>query len=250
MDKIIGLIPVRLRSKRLPHKALLEIEGIPMIVHTYTRASMSKLLDDLYVCTNSKRIIGLCKKYEMKWIKTSAKHKNGTERIAEASKKFKNVKIIVDIQGDEPLINPNDIDKVISFHKKNNQFDIVVPYQKIFDINNANLVKIVSSKNKILFFSRNDIPFNFNKKQKHLQKHHSIISFKKKALVKFSNFPESNIEKIEGIELMRALENQMKLGTFLIKSKAFAVDVIEDYLKALDFMKKDKFIKKYKFIKK
>ena len=244
--KIIGLIPVRLQSKRLPKKALLEIEGIPMIVHTYQRAIMSKLLDDLYVCTDSDVIIKLCKTNNIKFIKTSKKHKNGTERIAEACKKFKSVSLIVDIQGDEPLISPEDIDKVILFHNKNQNFDIVVPYQRLKNEENKNIVKIVSSNKKIIYFSRSCVPTGFNKKELYIKKHHSIISFKKKTLIDFAKLPQGEIEKIEGIELMRALENNFKVGTFLIKSKAFAVDVIEDYLKASLFMKKDFFLKKYK----
>ena len=157
--KIIGLIPVRLKSKRLPRKALLDLEGLPMIVHTFKRAKLSKKLDDLYICTDSKEIIEVCNKFDIKYIKTSSKHKNGTERIAEAAKKLKNVFLIIDIQGDEPLIKPSDINKVINFHLKNLEYDIIVPYQKINKLLNNNLVKIASSNNKVFFFSRNNVPF-------------------------------------------------------------------------------------------
>ena len=101
---------------------------------------------------NSNVIIKLLKKNNIKFIKTSKKHKNGTERIAEACKKFKSVSLIVDIQGDEPLISPGDIDKVILFHKKNQNFDIVVPHQKLKNEENKNVVKIVSSNKKLYIF--------------------------------------------------------------------------------------------------
>ena len=119
MRKII-LIPTRINSKRLPAKALLKIEDIPIIIHTYKRACMSKLADKVYVCTDSLKIIEECKKYKANFIKTRSTHKNGTERIAEAAKKInlKNKDIVIDVQGDEPLINPNDIDKTISFFLK------------------------------------------------------------------------------------------------------------------------------------
>ena len=175
--KIIGLIPVRLQSKRLPKKALLEIEGIPMIIHTYQRALMSKFLDDLFVCTDSNVIIKLLKKNNIKFIKTSKKHKNGTERIAEACKKFKSVSLIVDIQGDEPLISPVDIDKVILFHKKNQNFDIIVPYQ-ILKNEVQNVVKIVSS-NKIIYFSRSSVPTYFNKRELYIKTSFNNIFLKK-----------------------------------------------------------------------
>ena len=115
MKKII-LIPTRINSKRLPAKALLQIEDIPLIIHTYKRACMSKLANDVYVCTDSVKIIEVCKKYQAKFVKTKSTHKNGTDRIAEAAKKLnlKNKDLIIDVQGDEPLINPSDIDRTIN----------------------------------------------------------------------------------------------------------------------------------------
>ena len=126
---IIGLIPSRLNSKRLKKKPLLEINNLPIIVHTFKRASLSKKLDKLIVCTDSKEIQKLVKKNGGDCLITSKKHKNGTERINEVAKKFR-CKLIIDIQGDEPLLDPSHIDKVIDFHLKNYKFDIVLPSLK------------------------------------------------------------------------------------------------------------------------
>ena len=115
---IIGLIPSRLNSKRLKKKPLLEINNLPIIVHTFKRASLSKKLDKLIVCTDSKEIQKTVKENGGNCLITSKKHKNGTERIYEVAKKFK-CKLIIDIQGDEPLLDPTHIDKVIDFHLKN-----------------------------------------------------------------------------------------------------------------------------------
>ena len=123
---ILGLIPTRLNSKRLKEKPLLEIDGLPIIVHTFKRAQLSKKLDEVIVCADDKKIIDVVKDHGGKAILTSKKHKNGTERIYEVAKK-KKAKLIIDIQGDEPLVDPKDIDKVINFHNKNKYFDIVVP---------------------------------------------------------------------------------------------------------------------------
>ena len=117
MDKIIGLIPVRLNSKRLKQKALLNIQGLPMIVHTLKRALMAKKLNDVFVCTDSHKIKEVVEKHNGKCLLTKENHRNGTERIAEVAKKIK-AKYYVDIQGDEPLINPKHIDKLIDYHKK------------------------------------------------------------------------------------------------------------------------------------
>ena len=121
--KVIGLIPVRLNSTRLKDKALLNIKGMPMIIHTMKRALLSKKLDDVIVCTDNKKIKQEVLRFGGNCMMTSKNHKNGTDRIAEVAKRI-SADIYVDIQGDEPLINPFHIDKLISFHQKNQKFEI------------------------------------------------------------------------------------------------------------------------------
>ena len=247
MKKII-LIPTRINSKRLPAKALLQIENIPLIMHTYKRASMSKLADDVYVCTDSSEIIEVCKKHQAKFIKTKSTHKNGTDRIAEAAKKLNlnNRDLIVDVQGDEPLINPKDIDRTISFFQKNN-FEIVVPNIKFGLRNKSNIVKLlINEKKRILWMTRTDAPYHFDNQKPILSKHLSIIVFNYKSLIKYSKLKRSKFEKIESIELLRAIENDMILGSNLVKSNSFSVDVIEDFIKAKKFLKRDNIKRKYK----
>ena len=245
MKNITGLIPSRLGSTRLLKKALLKIDGLPMVIHTAKRAQLSKKLTKVIVCTDSNLIGKECDKHNVEWIITSKRNKNGTERIAEVAKKLKS-DLIIDIQGDEPFIDPSHIDNLILFHKKNKNFDIVVPYLKAKYSDNKNIVKIISNKkNKILYFSRSLIPFDFKGSKPFLKKHLSIISFKPNSLIKFKNLKPTKLEKIESIELMRALENDMNLGTFEMKGSSFAIDVKEDFLKALVLMPKDKIRKKY-----
>lgn len=244
--KVIGLIPVRLNSTRLKDKALLNIKGMPMIIHTMKRALLSKKLDDVIVCTDNKEIKQEVLRFGGNCIMTSKNHKNGTDRIAEVAKRI-SADIYIDIQGDEPLINPFHIDKLISFHQKNQKFDIVVPYLNL-DVHksDANIVKIVSSKNRVIYFTRSNCPYFFIKKVKYYKKHLSIISFKRKSLINFSNFKRSELEKIESIELMRAIENNQLIGTFKLKGGSFSVDVKKNYLAAKRLMSKDEFYKKYK----
>jgi len=241
MKKII-LIPTRMNSKRLPAKALLEIEGLPLIIHTFKRASMSKLANEVYVCTDSEKIINVCKKFKAKFIKTKSSHKNGTERIAEAAKKLKLKKndIVIDVQGDEPLINPQDIDATINFFMKNN-FDIAVPHINIKFANKINTVKLlVNEKNKIMWMTRSDAPCYFRAKKKILKKHLSIIIFRYNSLIKYSKLNATYFEKIESIELLRALESNFNMGSNNIKSNSFSIDIKNDFKKAKKFFKKDK----------
>ena len=243
--KIVGLIPSRLNSSRLFEKALLEIDGVPLVIHTFKRAKLSKYLDDIYVCTDSKKIATICKKYKCKVLFTG-KNPTGTDRISEAADKLKTkYDLYIDIQGDEPLINPNHIDKVILWHQKNNNFDIVVPSLKVKNIDTPHIVKIVKSNKRVLYFSRAKIPFPFKKNNDTYLKHLSVISFKPKALKKFKKLKESHLEKIEGIELMRALENNMQIGTFELKGDGFSVDTKDDFIKAKKYIVNDQYRKKY-----
>ncbi|MDC0446024.1 3-deoxy-manno-octulosonate cytidylyltransferase [Candidatus Pelagibacter sp.] len=246
--KAIGLIPTRLNSSRLPQKALLLIHNMPLVVHTYKRAKLSKNLDDLFICCDDKKIFNIVKKFGAKAIMTSKHHKNGTERINEAYKKLKkNYDLVVDIQGDEPLISPFHIDQVINFHNKNLNTDIILPTLKIKIKNNTNIVKVVKDRNNnVLYLSRGNVPFEFKKTVDWYYKHLSIVSFKPKALEKFTLSKKSRLEKIEDIELLRALEIGLKIKTLVLKGDSFSVDVPEDFEKASKVMTNDKFFKLYK----
>ena len=244
---ILGLIPSRLNSKRLKHKPLLEIDGLPIIVHTFKRAMLSKKLDKVVVCADDQRIVNVVKKHGGEAILTSKKFRNGTERIAEVSKKFKNIKLVVDVQGDEPLVDPKDIDRVINFHLKNKKFDIVVPcMQADENFASRNLVKVLfSDSGRILYFSRAVVPFNFKNKKIKYYRDLSIVSFIPKILIKYSKLKMGFLENVEGIELIRALENNISIGTFIAKNSGFAVDVNQDLMRAINVMPTDSIRKKY-----
>ena len=175
------------------------------------------------------------------------KHRNGTERIFEVSKKIKNVDLVIDIQGDQPLVDPKAIDETIKFHLKNKKFDIVLPSMPINEqIDNQSIVKTIFSDNgKIIYFSREKTPYNYYNKKFKYYKNLSVVSFKPEALKKYCNNKATKIEKIENIELIRALEIGLNLGTFEIKGSDFAVDVNADLLRAIDIMPRDKIRKLY-----
>lgn len=181
-QKILGLIPTRLNSSRLPQKALLTIENIPLVVHTYKRSMLSKKLNEVYICCDHIKIFNVVKKFGAKCIMTSPQHVNGTERIYEAYKKIsKNKKfdLIVDIQGDEPLVSPYHIDFVITHHLKNFNYDIVLPTIASDQKNNTNIIKVISNiRNEVMYLSRSNIPFEYKIINKFINKHLSIISFR------------------------------------------------------------------------
>ena len=167
---------------------------------------LSKKLDRVIVCCDDKKIFNVVKKHGGEAMMTSKKHKNGTERIFEVAKKFK-PNYVVDVQGDEPFVDPKDIDRVIDFHKKKAMFDIVVPSMLAeHNASSRNLVKVVFSDNgKILYFSRALVPFDYKDVKNKYYRDLSIVSFKYDALKKYNFFKQGKIEKIESIELILSL---------------------------------------------
>ena len=220
-----------------------------MFVHVYKRAKLSPLLDDVIVCCDDEKILKEAKNYNVKCILTSKKHRNGTERIYEGYlKNRKKYDFIIDIQGDEPLLNPRHIDQVIKFHIKNANEDIILPSLKIKSSkDNKSIVKIVkNNKDQVIYLSRSTVPFYFKKKHFFLEKHLSIISFKPDSLRTYIKNDISYLEQIEGIELLRALEIGLKIKSFNLLGDSFSVDVKPDYLLAKKKIKTDKYYKIYK----
>ena len=214
---------------------------------SYRRAKLAKNLDELVICCDDKKIIDIARQYNAKAILTSKRHKNGTERIFEGYKKLnKKYDLIVDIQGDEPLISPNQIDQVIDFHLKNLESEIILPSLKCKNISSYNIVKVIADNlQRVMYLSRSKVPHNFNKNSDYYLKHLSIISFLPKALSRFCKSKQTRLEKIEGIELLRALENDYKLGTFEIPTNSFSINTLGDLKLAKKLIKKDKYLKKY-----
>jgi len=230
--KVVVLIPSRLNSSRLPGKALLEIGSVPMVARVMLQAKKCKEVDEVYVCTDSSKIAEVAEKYGGKSIITSSSHENGTTRIAEAKKKLPPYDIYIDVQGDEPFIDPSHISSVIDCFKKYKP-DIVLPLIHLKEPSSS-VVKVVKDLNgRALYLSRAEIPYKFNNQDCSFLKHLSIIAFKPEALDRFAKLEISPLEKVEGVELLRALENGMYIQTLLLSGDSFSVDTQEDYDKAI-----------------
>tara|TARA_S200000501_G_scaffold373293_1_gene420056 strand:+ start:274 stop:987 length:714 start_codon:yes stop_codon:yes gene_type:complete len=235
---IIALIPARLKSSRLKDKPLIKLNGIPLVVRVAKRLKKCKKLNRIIVCADDNKIAKICRSSGIETYLTSKNHKNGTERINEISKKIKS-KLIIDVQCDAAFVSAKEIDNLIEFHKKNNQFDIIIPHSKYHGENDKSAVKLVTFKNKIIYMSRSDIPYSYMSKLNYFKRHQDFISFKPKALSKFCKSKSTPLEKIEGVELLRALELKMQLGTYLIK-KNYGVESINtrsDLNKAVKILK-------------
>ncbi|MGD9276205.1 MAG: 3-deoxy-manno-octulosonate cytidylyltransferase [Candidatus Pacearchaeota archaeon] len=237
---IVGIIPGRYSSTRFSGKVLEEINGKPMIWHVYNQAKKSKLLTRVIIATDEKKVFDIAKKLGMEIIMTSKKHKTGTDRISEVAKKI-DAEIIVNIQGDEPLINPKDIDLAVKPMIKDSRIamsTLKIELKNKGDIKDKNNVKVVTDKEGFaLYFSRSEIPFKRNEGKTY--KHIGLYSYRKDFLLKFSKMGQTTLEKAESLEQLRALENGFKIKVVETKNESIGVDIPEDLERVREIMKRN-----------
>jgi len=241
--KVIGFIPVRYESSRLYGKALKKISGIPAIVHVYKRSLLSKELDDLYVVTDSIKIKNILDLYSSKVILTS-KHNNGTERIYEVTKKIKS-DIIINIQGDEVLVDPINIDKLIKDMKKNKKYGYFLGVTKFNKINQKNVFKaVLNNKSEMIYCSREDIPSSSIVVNNNRLKVVFIVGYYRNYLNKFIKLRPSKNELREPNEFLRIIDNGFVIKTVNFPKAEISLDSDSDLYQIRKLIKKDKYFSK------
>jgi 3-deoxy-manno-octulosonate cytidylyltransferase (CMP-KDO synthetase) len=227
-NKTVAIIPSRLESSRLPRKALLDICGMPMIIHVYKRCLLAKKLDEVYVATDNTKIKDVVELYGGKVIMTSSLHQTGTDRIAEAAKTI-DADTIVNVQGDEALLNPGYIDKAVLALHNNPKINVSILVNSFNRRNSPSDMKVVlNEKDEVMYFSRADIPSDFRKNGHELLKAYHIVPFRKNFLLEFSQWKEGSLEQIEFNEYLRILEKGYKIKAVHVESDAVSVDTSED----------------------
>ncbi len=228
---VIGIIPARYGSTRLPAKALAMISGKPMIQHVYERCMKSGLLSEILVATDDKRIFDAVLSFGGNAVMTSKVHKSGTDRIGEAVKKIK-CDIVVNIQGDEPMIDPGNIDKAIEpllTDKSINVSTICVKIKDKKEISNPNVVKVIKDKNNnALYFSRSVIPFNRDSGRVEYFKHIGLYVYRSSYLAQLVNMKQTKLESAEKLEQLRILENGESIRVVEVKKDSHSVDTPGD----------------------
>lgn len=237
---VVVIIPARYASTRLNGKPLLHIAGKPMIQWVYERAKKAKLTNDVIAATDDKRVFDAVRYFGGKAVMTSPEHRTGTDRIAEAADGL-NADIIVNVQGDEPLIEPEMIDEAIRPLTNDPEIVAATLKTKIRDeaeLNNPNVVKVVTDKNDFaLYFSRLPIPYVRNseqwpvasgqKKSIHY-KHIGLYVYRKYFLLKFAKMQPTSLEEAEKLEQLRVLENGYKIKVVETEHDSIGVDTEED----------------------
>ncbi|HIP61925.1 MAG TPA: 3-deoxy-manno-octulosonate cytidylyltransferase [Sulfurovum sp.] len=243
--KIVGMIPVRMESTRLPNKAIRDICGLPMIIHTMKRTMMAKELDEVYVVTDSTEIKELVESHGGKIIITSSHHQTGSDRLAEAASKIE-ANIIVNVQGDEALVNPVHIDQSIQ-GLINSDAQVSLLLTKFSKRNSSGDIKaVVNLKNEIMYLSRNDLPSDSRVEVSSMLKAYHVVSFRKDFLIKYADLGQTPLEKIEYNEYLRILENGYKIQGVMVDSDSISVDTKEDLSQVTKAMGNDAIYRHYK----
>ena len=230
--KSICVIPARYSSTRLPGKPLKDICGKPMICRVYERAKLSKSVAEVIVATDDRRIFDAVEKNSGRAIMTRADHKTGTDRLAEVAEKFSDVEVIVNVQGDEPLIEPSLIDELIAEFVKDKNLQMATVATELTDadeMQNPNNVKVVINKNNdALYFSRSLIPYLRNAGKSKVFKHIGIYAYRRNFLLAYAKMPSTPLEQSESLEQLRALENGFKIRVIKSSCRFVGVDTAED----------------------
>ena len=244
--KILGIIPARFASSRFPGKPLVDIAGKSMIRRVYEQCIKSSGLNKVIVATDDQRIFDHIKSFGGDAIMTSDKHKSGTDRCEEVAKQFPEFGICINIQGDEPLIDPAQIDLLIACFKQENVF-IATLAKKINtneELFNQNSPKVVLDKNSdAIYFSRTPIPFQRNRTQDNWLNNHNyfkhigIYAYRSTMLSEITKLPVSDLEQAEDLEQLRWIENGYKIKVALTDKESLAIDTPEDLIKLVSFLK-------------
>jgi len=234
------IIPARMASNRFPNKILANINGFPMVIATAKRVEK---LDKVLIATDSEEVINLAKNYGFDAVMTGNHHQSGTDRINEAASKLKidDDEIIVNVQADEPFIEPEVVQSVIN-RVKNSDCFMASCYKLIGKefADDPNHVKVITdSKENAIYFSRSKIPYD---REEHLDYfgHLGIYGFTKKSLNEFCELDPAPLENIEKLEQLRAIYHNKKIAMVQVKSESFGIDTKEDLEKAIEKLNKQK----------
>jgi len=245
MSSILGIIPARYASTRFPGKPLIDILGKSMIQRVYEQAKKSTMLTDVYVATDDERIYKHVEEFGGKAVYTKEEHPSGTDRCFEALQTIgKNYDYIINIQGDEPFIDPSQIDLLCNVCDGNTELaTLMIPvdsHEVLFDMGE---VKITLNQNmEALYFSRMVIPFIKGKPQEEWHKHHNyfrhvgMYAYRKDVLEKVTQLKPSSLEIAESLEQLRWLENGFKVKCAITQFDSHCIDTPEDIEKVIRLM--------------
>lgn len=252
---IVAIIPARMDSSRFPGKPMAEIHGIPMIGHVYFRTKMCPLLNETYVATCDQEIFDYIVSIGGKAVMTADTHERCSDRTAEAMLKIESeigrtVDIVVMVQGDEPMLTPEMIERSIVPMLKDSSIRVVnlmARIKSLEEFEDPNEVKVVTDlRSEAIYFSREPIPSRKKgKKDVPMMKQVCIIPFEREFLLKFNELEPTPLEIIESVDMMRVIEHGYKVKMVISDTETYSVDTVEDLAKVEKLIKKDPLTSRY-----
>ena len=242
--KVVAVIPARFSSTRFAGKVLAKDTGKFLIQHTYERACLAKLPEKVIIAADDEKVVAAAETFGAECVLTSPDHQSGTDRIAEAVADM-DVEIIVNLQGDEPEIDPANIDylaKMLMDNPDCPMATLAAEFQTAEQVSDPNIVKaIIGCNNKAIYFSRSPIPYDREKSGvgdvKQYLRHIGIYAYRKKFLLEITALPQTPLEQIEKLEQLRAIENGFSILVGKVKHTCDGIDTPEQYAE---------FVKRYK----
>jgi 3-deoxy-manno-octulosonate cytidylyltransferase (CMP-KDO synthetase) len=230
-SKVVGIIPARWGSTRFPGKALHGIAGKPLIRHVWERCVEAGCFDQIVVATDDMRIAEAGFNFGAEVAVTAPDHPSGTDRVAEVARKLKKASIIVNVQGDEPLVDPALLRRLTHKLKDNADIPIITAATPISieeALSEHNVKVVLDRRGDALYFSRSCIPFQTGASDIKMYKHLGIYGYRRKALLNFVRMSPSALEQCEQLEQLRALENCLKIRVVVSENNSIGVDTPED----------------------
>jgi len=232
MNKAVGIIPARWDSTRFPGKPLHSIAGKPLLKHVWERCLRAENLDLVVIATDDMRVASAAFEWGAEVALTSPKHRSGTNRVAEVARKTKQFAYVINIQGDEPLIDHRLIDKIVQKLRSDRKVGVVTaahPFEDPADASSPHQVKVVLDlRGNALYFSRAPIPAPRNDDRSLFLRHQGIYGFRRETLLQFVRWKPSPLERSESLEQLRALENGVKVHVLVTATGSPGIDTPED----------------------
>jgi 3-deoxy-manno-octulosonate cytidylyltransferase (CMP-KDO synthetase) len=227
--RTVGIIPARWASTRFPGKPLHPIAGKPLLQHVWERCQKARSLSDVVIATDDMRIATAAFEWGAQIALTAEHHASGTDRIAEVARLDPKIDYVINIQGDEPLIDPHLIDRLVSKLRSDREIEIVTaahPFAEVADISSPHQVKVVVDlKGRAIYFSRSPIPYPRNRvRSARTLRHQGIYGFRRDTLLQFVRWKPSPLERVESLEQLRALENGVTVHVLVTKHGSPGVD--------------------------
>jgi len=242
---VVACIPARYGSTRFPAKVLAKDTGKFLIQHTYERACAAKLVERVIIATDDEKVLAAAKSFGAECVLTSPEHQSGTDRIAEAVAEMA-VDIVVNLQADEPEIDPENIDYVARLLIENPDYPmatLAADFERPEQVADPNIVKVITNGDgRAIYFSRSPIPYDRDAggigKIGQYQRHLGIYAYRKDFLLKITTLPQTTLEKTEKLEQLRAIENGFEILVGKVEHTCDGIDTPEQYAEFVERCKK------------